>query len=421
MPIAPNHTGRLVAGRYHLEAIIGEGGFGRVYRAVDERLATNVAVKVIHPWWAQDPEWAERFAREARIAAQINHPGVVRVTDAARDPVVGAYVVAELVDGESVRALLQHKGSIAPDRAAQLVAEAAAALGAAHGRGVVHRDVKPENLLIDRDGHLRVCDFGIARLQSGLTTTSAAHTRAGTWEYMAPEQALGKAGPAADQYALGVTLFEILVGRRPFLGDIPIPDRRVPELPAVVPQYLCRVVSRALATDPADRFPDMRALADALRAGNGARRQTQLARDHAVPVTPLPTRRAPRAAPAPAPAGLPARPRGATVWERRVQRRRRAKRLGYGTFAIPVLGGLVIPVGDAATWATSSHTVFAVGVGLLTVGAGYVCAALYLYGEGSSAVGAVFGALVWTPVAAAVFFALLCVGYYVAHGTLSAP
>src|SRR3954470_3096718 len=106
MPKVPDHTGRLVARRYRLAAIIGEGGFGRVYRAVDERLGAPVAIKIINPWWAEDPEWVQRFAQEARTAAAIGHPGVVRVTDAGVDPDLGPYTAAELVDGESLRSVL---------------------------------------------------------------------------------------------------------------------------------------------------------------------------------------------------------------------------------------------------------------------------------------------------------------------------
>jgi serine/threonine-protein kinase len=308
VPKADDHTGRLVAGRYLLERAIGEGGFGRVYLATDQRLETSVAVKVIHPWWAGDGEWIQRFAEEAKTGARITHPGVVRVTDTGSDAEIGPFLVSDRVDGESLRSLLDREGTLPPGRAAALVAEAADALAAAHEQGVVHRDVKPANLLLGRDGRLRVCDFGIARLQTGATRSSASHTLVGTPAYMAPEQALGKAaGPAADQYALGTVLFETLTGRPPFEGDTPVAtalaqmSADAPEIPARVPAHLRAPLRRALAKDPADRFPDCRALAHALRTDStaptqpavgastrrGARRRAAPQHDPSAATTPL--------------------------------------------------------------------------------------------------------------------------------------
>ena len=263
MPQAPEHVGKLVARRYRLIEVVGEGGFGRVYRATDERLSLDVAVKIISPWWAQDPDWVERFAQEARTTAKITHPGVVRVTDTGTDRRVGPYTVAELVDGASLREIIDRRGVLATDEAVDIVAQAADALAAAHDLGIVHRDVKPSNLLIDRAGQVRVCDFGIARLQSGATRSSASHTLVGTPVYMAPEQARGRAtGPAADQYALGIVLFELLAGKVPFDADTPVAiamahiSDEAPALPSAVPAGVAATVARTLAKDPADRFAD---------------------------------------------------------------------------------------------------------------------------------------------------------------------
>jgi serine/threonine-protein kinase len=261
----------MVADRYLLGPIIGEGGFGRVYSAKDTRLGVDVAVKVIHPWFAQDEEWLQRFAEEARTAAKIGHPGVVRVTDTGTDADVGPYTVSELVDGESLHVRLDREGRLDADEAAELISQAAQALGAAHDRRIVHRDVKPGNLLVGTDGRVRVCDFGIARLQSGATRKSTTHTIAGTPGYMAPEQVQGKAtGPAADQYALAVVLYELLAGRLPFEADSPIAmgmahiNEPVPSPPPSTPPHVARALRRALAKAPKDRFSDIRALAAAV-------------------------------------------------------------------------------------------------------------------------------------------------------------
>lgn len=272
MPPIPDHRGKLVARRYQLQAPIGEGGFGRVYIAIDQRLSAQVAVKIIHPWFAVDEEWVERFAAEAKTAAAIGHPGVVRITDTGVDRKLGPFTVAELVDGGSLRDLLDQDGPMSARRAADLVAQAADALAAAHARGVVHRDVKPGNLLLDNQGRVRVCDFGIARVQTGATKSSAAHTVIGTPAYMSPEQSRGKAtGPATDQYALGVVLHELLAGQPPFDGETPVAIAMAhisdppPKPPPGTPTAIRAALARALAKDPDDRYPGIDAFAAALR------------------------------------------------------------------------------------------------------------------------------------------------------------
>ncbi len=268
MPRAPDLTGRTLQGRYELHALIGEGAFGRVYRGRDRRLARGVAVKVIKPWWADDPVWAERFAREAQLLAQVNDPGIVQIYDVGEAP-EGPYYVAELVDGESLADRLRW-GPLEPARAVAIGEQLCRALGRAHERGIVHRDVKPANILLTADGGLKVGDFGVARLTQA-DANGASSTVIGTPQYMSPEQARGeRTTPASDVYAAGVVLYEMLAGRAPFAGEaavlVALHHLRdtPPALPGEVPGPLREVVERALAKDPAERFADGTQMAAAL-------------------------------------------------------------------------------------------------------------------------------------------------------------
>ena len=186
MPRAPDLTNIALDGRYELHAVIGEGAFGRVYRGRDRRLARWVAVKVIKPWWAEDPAWARSFEREAQLLASVNDPGIVQIFDVGSAP-EGLYYVAELVDGESLADRLRG-GPLAAAAAAEIAEQLARALASAHAQRVVHRDVKPANVLISHDGRIKVGDFGIARLAEG-TSDGGLATIVGTPLYMAPEQA----------------------------------------------------------------------------------------------------------------------------------------------------------------------------------------------------------------------------------------
>ncbi len=268
MPRAPDLSGLALDGRYELHAIIGEGSFGRVYRGRDRRLARWVAVKVIKPWWAEDPEWAVSFEREAQLLASISDPGIIQIFDVGA-AAEGLYYVAELVDGESLASRLR-SGRIAPAEAREIALQLAAALARAHSQRVVHRDVKPANVLITREGRVKVGDFGVARLAEGSSDGIAA-TIAGTPGYMAPEQASGGVtSPATDVYGVGIVLYEMLAGRPPFEGKstVELALRHVhdppPPLPADTPRMLVRVVGRALAKDPAERYLDGHELAAAL-------------------------------------------------------------------------------------------------------------------------------------------------------------
>ncbi|WP_245656505.1 serine/threonine protein kinase [Microtetraspora fusca] len=264
-----------LAGRYRLDARLGAGGMGEVWRGEDMVLARTVAVKVLLPGRLDDPGFAVRFQGEARAMATVNHPGVVDVYDYGVTDVPGdgptAYLVMKFVDGEPLDRLLTRLGRIGPEPAMELIAQAAAALHAVHARGIVHRDVKPGNLLVRSDGTLVLTDFGIARADSASRLTDAGMVL-GTAAYCAPEQAEGQpVTPAVDVYALGVVAYECLAGRRPFDGESPVAIAlqhirdEPPPLPRDVPPAVRMVVERALLKDPARRWPDAAAMSDAAR------------------------------------------------------------------------------------------------------------------------------------------------------------
>jgi len=270
VPAAPDLTGRALDDRYELHAVIGEGAFGRVYRGLDRRLARIVAVKVIKPWWAEDTAWVERFEREAQLLARVSDPGIVQIYDIGHAK-EGPYYVAELVDGESLAERLL-RGPLPAGEAREVAEQLCDALASAHAQGVVHCDVKPANVLLARDGSLKVGDFGVARLAGG-TSQALSATVAGTPRYMSPEQARGRPTSAAtDVYSAGVVLYEMLTGEPPFmdgsaveLGLRHLQDAPAP-LPRGVPGDLADVVDRALAKDPSERWHDGAEMASALRA-----------------------------------------------------------------------------------------------------------------------------------------------------------
>ncbi|MET8162148.1 serine/threonine protein kinase [Sphaerisporangium sp. NPDC005289] len=256
--------GTTLAGRYRLDVRLGAGGMGEVWRGEDTVLARTVAVKVLLPGRMDDPGFAARFQGEARAMATINHPGVVDVYDYGVSEVPGdgptAYLVMRFVDGEPLDRLLTRLTRIGPEPAMELIAQAASALQAVHDRGIVHRDVKPGNLLVRPDGSLVLTDFGIARADMGHRLTDAGMVL-GTAAYCAPEQAEGQpVTPAVDLYALGVVAYECLAGYRPFDGDTPVTialkhiREDPPPLPPDVPPAVRHLVERALVKDPARRW-----------------------------------------------------------------------------------------------------------------------------------------------------------------------
>lgn len=273
-------VGELLAGRYRLVARIGAGGMATIFRARDETLDRDVAVKVLHGHLADDDSLLERFRTEARHAASLLHPSVVNVFDQGMADL--PYIVMEFVDGPSLRAVLTERGRLTPGEVLAVVEPVCSALARAHATGLVHRDVKPENVLIAPDGTPKVADFGIARAvaETGHTQTGAL---IGSVHYLAPELVDGReATPASDQYAVGILIFELLTGRKPLPADSPmaIAVRHAREsVPAPsdfvsdASRALDRVVSRATALDPRKRYPDLLALVAALRAAvpGGAR------------------------------------------------------------------------------------------------------------------------------------------------------
>ncbi|WP_433712741.1 Stk1 family PASTA domain-containing Ser/Thr kinase [Nocardia sp. CA-084685] len=261
-------TPKNLSSRYELGEIIGFGGMSEVHKARDLRLSRDVAIKVLRADLARDPTFYLRFKREAQNAAALNHPAIVAVYDTGEAEVDGGplpYIVMEYVDGETLRDIVRGKGPIPPRRAMEVVADVCAALDFSHKAGIVHRDMKPANIMINRAGAVKVMDFGIARAladsSNPMTQTAAV---IGTAQYLSPEQARGETVDArSDVYSVGCVLFEILTGEPPFTGDSPIAVayqhvREDPRLPSHVhngvPRELDSVVLKAMSKNPANRY-----------------------------------------------------------------------------------------------------------------------------------------------------------------------
>ncbi|HMG42020.1 MAG TPA: Stk1 family PASTA domain-containing Ser/Thr kinase [Acidimicrobiales bacterium] len=271
-------------GRYELHRRLGRGGMAEVYLARDQMLDRAVAVKVLFPALATDPGFVERFRREAQSAAGLNHPNIVGVYDWGEAN--GTYfIVMEYVEGESLAEMIQSQGRVDPDRAAEIASDIAAALGFAHRNGgVIHRDVKPGNVLITPDGAVKVADFGIARAISDSSDQNLTKTGSvmGTATYFSPEQARGAGvDPRSDVYSLGCVIYEMVTGRPPFQGDnaVAIAYKHVQEAPVsprlidpAIPDTLEAITLKCLAKNPANRYPSAQDLrADLTRYLQGAR------------------------------------------------------------------------------------------------------------------------------------------------------
>lgn len=289
--------GVLLGGRYRLDERIASGGMGDVWRGTDEVLGRTVAVKILLPALLEEPGFAERFRGEARTMATINHPGVVDVYDYGSDQQI-AFLVMEYVEGDALSRTLSRVGRLTPARTMALVAQAADALQAAHEKGIVHRDVKPGNLLVRPNGTLVLTDFGIAR-SAMVGQLTAAGSVLGTASYISPEQAAGgTATPASDIYALGVVAYQCLSGHRPFEGDNPleIAMKHVREqarpLPSDIPPAVRRIVDQSMAKDPAARFQSaalLGAVARQAAATLGAPPASRPAAPPSRPSSPAPT------------------------------------------------------------------------------------------------------------------------------------
>src|SRR3954452_18971344 len=268
----------LIDGRYRALRRLGAGGMAEVWCAEDEVLGRRVALKLMGGRFAEDPEYRERFRREAQAAAGMQHPNIVGIYD--RSEWDGTPSIAmELVDGKTLKELVTERGPLPPDVAAGLTEQVLQALGYAHRRGIVHRDVKPQNVIIDHDGQAKVADFGIARAGDTSQMTQAGAI-IGTMQYLSPEQAEGHpVDRRADLYSVGIVLYELLTGRVPFDGEAPISiaikqinERPVPpgQLRPGIPPALEDVVLRALEKDPALRYQSAEEFIAALEAARRA-------------------------------------------------------------------------------------------------------------------------------------------------------
>jgi eukaryotic-like serine/threonine-protein kinase len=222
-----------------------------VYLGRDGQLERRVAVKLLAASVGRDDELRRRFARESRLAARLSHPNVVAVFDAGEDA-GRPYIVMEYVEGETLANVLRRRGALPAEEAAEIAGQVAAGLAHAHAQGLVHRDVKPQNLLVSGDGRVKIADFGVAR-SDDLSQLTQAGTVLGTAAYLSPEQAASsEVGPAADVYSLGVVLYELLTGRTPYRFDS-LADLAAPRKPPPPPPALADVVARCLAADPSER------------------------------------------------------------------------------------------------------------------------------------------------------------------------
>jgi eukaryotic-like serine/threonine-protein kinase len=302
--------------RYDVGRTLGSGGMGEVFLARDRVLGRDVALKVLRTQFAGDSEFAERFKREARSAASLSHPNIVQVYDRGDTEDGSSYIAMEYVPGGTLKEKIVGDGPLGAREAAALGAQVAEALEAAHERGMVHRDIKPQNVLLTDRGDAKVADFGIARAGSSVTISRTGSVM-GTAGYMSPEQALGEpATPKSDLYSLGIVLFEALTGELPFTADNPIavsmkhvnePVRPPREIDPTIPEGMNALITRLMAKNPEDRYASAAELADDLWRISRGLEPTAAPVAAAAPTRPQPapvaasspTRRAPAARPSP--------------------------------------------------------------------------------------------------------------------------
>lgn len=272
-------------GRYELSSRIAIGGMGEVWEATDHVIGRTVAIKILKDEYMGDPGFLERFRAEARHAALVNHEGIASVFDYGEEN-GSAFLVMELVPGEALSTILERETSLPPERTLDIVAQTASALQAAHAAGLVHRDIKPGNLLITPDGRVKITDFGIARIADQVPLTATGQVM-GTVQYLSPEQASGhQASPATDIYSLGIVAYECLAGKRPFTGESQVAiamaqiNEQPPPLPSDIPQPVQNLVMAMIAKKPEDRPASAAAVS---RACNALRRGDVAAAAAAVP------------------------------------------------------------------------------------------------------------------------------------------
>jgi len=326
---------------------------GQVWEAVDSRLGRRVAVKVLKQEFSQDPEFIERFRAEARTTAMLNHPGIAQVHDYGESAMDGegrtAYLVMELVNGEPLNSVLKRTGRLSLRHALDMLEQTGRALQIAHAAGLVHRDVKPGNILITPTGQVKITDFGIAKAVDAAPVTQTGMVM-GTAQYIAPEQALGHdATPASDVYALGVVGYEVVSGKRPFTGDgaLTVAMKHIkeppPPLPADLPPNVRELIEITLVKNPSQRYRSGGPFADAVAAVRAGRRPPRPSQ------SPPPGRAAPAAIPsatpariAPAPATRTTAPRRAAGGHRPPARRTFSSGQRALLWAAGVLGALAI-------------------------------------------------------------------------------
>ncbi|HEY9477345.1 MAG TPA: protein kinase [Microbacteriaceae bacterium] len=278
-------SGLTFGGRYQLSSRVAIGGMGEVWEATDLVIGRTVAIKILKDEYLGDPGFLERFRAEARHAALVNHEGIANVFDYGEED-GSAYLVMELVPGEALSTILERERVLSTDRVLDIVAQTAAALHAAHSAGLVHRDIKPGNLLITPDGRVKITDFGIARIADQVPLTATGQVM-GTVQYLSPEQASGhSASPTTDIYSLGIVAYESLAGRRPFTGESQVAiamaqiNEAAPELPVTVSEPVRNLVYSSIAKNPANRPASAAHLA---RAAQALRRGDVAAAAAAVP------------------------------------------------------------------------------------------------------------------------------------------
>ena len=269
--------GRVISGRYVVQAVVGTGGMAVVYRAFDQKKNRIVAIKVLRPEYESDEEFVRRFSREAEAASKVSHENIVNMLDVGIDGDL-RYIVMEYVDGQTLKDMIRQRGTIHPDTAIRMTIRILAAVDHAHRNGIVHRDIKPQNILVDNQGRVKVADFGIARLKASQTTRieeGSGGSALGSVHYFSPEQARGEiADEKSDLYSVGVVMYEMLTGQVPFDGEtsMSVALKHLSEAPRSMRDHqegiskaLDEVVMRALCKDATKRYQTAAEMAADLR------------------------------------------------------------------------------------------------------------------------------------------------------------